>query len=476
MTKSELGLVGLGVMGKSLAINLANREVKLSVFNRHVEGKEEGVARSFLEDNPQLTNLEGHDDVPKFVNSLEQPRKILLMVSAGIPVDDMIEQLVPHLDEGDIIIDGGNSHFIDTNKRTRALMKKGIEFIGTGISGGEEGARKGPSIMPGGSKKAYDSIGKYLEMIAARDKNGDPCCAYIGPEGAGHFVKMIHNGIEYADMQLIAEIYHVLRFGAQMSPEEIATLFKEWASDGLNSYLLEITIDILKVKEGEEFLIDLILDAAGQKGTGGWSTAAALSLGVPLSTISESVMARNLSGMKAQRMKAQSAYQDSTRGIFIDKEVFKNSIKGAYQGARIVNHAIGIDAIQQASTQYNWSLNLSGIARLWTNGCIIRSELMEDLSLWLNESAEDHLLLHPKVVRRLSIVKSDMATGLAQSIMAGFSMPVLSAATNYFLSFISGQSSANIIQAQRDYFGAHTYRRKDADVKKSFHTDWKNKL
>ncbi|WP_424493586.1 NADP-dependent phosphogluconate dehydrogenase [Salinimicrobium sp. GXAS 041] len=469
--KSKIGLMGLGVMGKSLAVNLASKGVTVSVYNRHVENLEVDIARKFAEKHRENYHFSGFDDLKLFVESLESPRNILLMVNAGKAVDLVIESLLPMLQKNDLIIDGGNSHYKDTARREKFLKEKGILFMGTGVSGGEEGALKGPSIMPGGSSEAYERVGDFLERIAAKDKQGNPCCAYVGPDGAGHFVKMVHNGIEYGEMQLIAEVYHFLRFHAQSTPEEIATLFELWNAE-MQSYLLEISIDILRTKENGESLIDKILDAAKQKGTGGWSTNAALELGVPLDTITAAVMARNISGKKEERIAAEEHYNSLASKNDIS-EAFSEELFEAYKAASIINHAIGFDLIKEAGKEYDWNLNLSEIARIWTNGCIIRSAFMEDLVELLKESSEGNVLMHPKISEVLEEDWKPLSGTVGRALENGYPVPVLSSAANYFLSFTSGQSSANMIQAQRDYFGAHTYERTDKPRGKFFHTQWK---
>lgn len=465
--KSKFGLVGLGVMGKSLALNIAGKGTSLAVYNRQVPQKEVDIAKNFQNEYSSYPIL-GYDDIREFVDGLESPRNILLMVNAGKPVDMVIDTLIPFLDPGDLLIDGGNSHFTNTKRRLEKLKEHQIHFIGMGVSGGEEGALKGPSMMPSGSLEAYKRVASILENISAKDTKGNNCCTYIGPEGSGHYIKMIHNGIEYGEMQIIAEVYHLLRFHVSKSPEEIASIFEEWKHTGLNSFLLEISIDILKKKEGEAFLLDKVLDQASQKGTGGWSTNAALDLGKPLNTIADSVMARYISAMKSTRVKASTLY-GSAIGKKIELDL--NKLKSAYQSCRIVNHAIGFDAIKEASIQYNWELNLSEIARIWTNGCIIRSTLMEDLVLYFSNSSE-HLLLHPEIVTKLDSGLSDYSSIVGSALKANCTVPVLSSGLNYFLGFIGAQSSANMIQAQRDYFGAHTYKRIDKPFDESFHTNW----
>jgi 6-phosphogluconate dehydrogenase len=465
--KSTFGLIGLGVMGKSLALNIAGKGTSIAVYNRHIPNKEVDIAKSFVEKNDAL-KIEGFDNLKQFVNSLEIPRNILLMVNAGKPVDAIIKDLLPYLDSNDLIMDGGNSHYTNTKRRIEELETVGVHFIGMGVSGGEEGALKGPSIMPSGSKEVYNRIRSIIEGISAKDKNGNDCCVYLGPDGAGHFVKMIHNGIEYGEMQLLAEVYHLFRFHSGKSPGEISSIFEIWKKEGLNSYLLEITISILKKKEGEDFLIDKILDRASQKGTGGWSTNAALELGKPLNTIAESVMARYISAMKDTRVMASKLYKSSEKG---QVSMVISELKSAYESARIINHAIGFDAISAASQEYNWNLDLSEIARVWTNGCIIRSELMEVLVTIFKDS-DMHLLLHPSIVTVLDKKNSKYAKIIGEALAARCSIPVLSSGLNYFLGFISEQSSANMIQAQRDFFGAHTYRRVDRPFEEVFHTNW----
>ena len=469
--KSEIGLLGLGVMGKSLALNLASKGFKVSVYNRHVDQLEVDIAKNFAKDNEKDHKFPWFEDLHDFVESLEKPRNILLMVNAGKTVDIVIKDLLPLLDKGDLIIDGGNSHFKDTIRREQDLKEKGLLFMGMGVSGGEQGALKGPSIMPGGSNEAYNRVGKIFEKIAAKDPEGKPCCTHVGPEGAGHFVKMLHNGIEYGEMQLIAEIYHYLRFSMKKEPEEIGILFRKWNLE-MKSYLLEISADILETKEDDEFLIDKILDAAKQKGTGGWSTNAALELGVPFDTITAAVMARNISAKKKERENAMHLYSISSAKERI-QEGHLSELFSAYKTASIINHAIGFDLLSEASLEYDWGLNLSEIARIWTNGCIIRSAFMEDLILIFKEQPVKNILTHPQIVVYVKKNKNSLSKITGEALVSGIPVPVLSAAANYLLSYISGQTSANMIQAQRDYFGAHTYERTDKPRGEFFHTNWK---
>lgn len=467
--KSAFGIIGMGVMGQNLAINMANNGVKLSVFNRHVAGKEEGIARKFVSQHPSL-EIQGFEDLQEFVNSVERPRNILLMIQAGPAVDAVIAELIPLLGPEDLIIDGGNSNYLDTNRRDHELAHHGINFIGTGISGGEEGARKGPSIMPGGSRSAYQRIAPFLKNIAAKDSNGGACCTYVGPEGSGHFIKMVHNGIEYAEMQLLAEVYELMRNGLGLLPEEIARSLESWKAKGLDSYLLEITINILQKEENGELLLDKILDAASQKGTGGWSTEAAIRLGAPLNTIADAVMARNISAQKELRQSANERYGPIKQKIDQSKDDFISNLMEAYAAARIINHAVGFDLMKEASEQYHWKLNFSEIARIWTNGCIIRSELMSTAVNYFKDT--ESLLLHPSIIKSVRDQQSSLAYVVGQALIHGYPVPVFSSSMNFFLGYVNGQSSANLIQAQRDYFGAHTYKRVDQPLSESFHTEW----
>ena len=466
---AEFGIIGLGVMGKSLALNLAARNVKVAVYNRHVPGKEENIARKLVQENATIKYLTWFDDLEEFIQVLEKPRRILLMIYAGA-VDAQLDALLPLLEPGDVVMDGGNSFYKDTSRRTAHLAGKGIHFAGVGISGGEEGARNGPSVMPGGPREAYDQIADYLQLIAAKDRNGQPCCTYMGPDGAGHFVKMVHNGIEYAEMQVLAETYSLLRYHLLMPPEAIADLFREWQQSGLGSYLLEITIAILQKKENGELLLDKILDKAEQKGTGGWSVGAALDYGVPYSALSEAVMVRALSARKTERQQAAALYNHKLLPTTKDNTHFLNCLKNACQFTRIMNHEIGFNLMQTASAELNWDLNLSEISRIWTNGCIIRSELMEQLVEIYK--TEHHLLRYITIVQDLKNWQPDVAFVVGEGLQHGFALPVMSAALNYFLGSVTANSPANLIQAQRDYFGAHTFQRTDSETDRYFHADW----
>lgn len=462
------GIIGMGVMGKSLARNLASKGYKLSLYNRYSKGIEENIAIDFINSFEELSEAKGFEDLNAFVQSLEKPRKILLMVKAGDVVDHLIEKLIPILNQNDIIIDGGNSHYKDTERRMEYLDTKGIGYIGSGVSGGEEGALKGPSIMPGGKSSSYKEISKILESIAAKDSQGAPCCAFIGSGGAGHFVKMVHNGIEYAEMQLIAEVYSLMRFGLLLDPLEISAIFKEWNNGTLSSYLLGITADILTKKEGDNYLIDLILDKAGNKGTGSWTSIAAAELGVSISMINEALFARYISAFKEERVKSDAIYNKVNRKEIFDLNV--DQIRNAYTVARIVNHHQGMHLMSAASETYKWSLNLSEIARIWTNGCIIRSQLMQNLISILN--ATDRILHFPDIVTLVNNLDDDIKEVTAIAITNNHSVPCFSAACNYLSAYTNKFVSANIIQAQRDYFGAHTYKRVDDESDTSYHTNW----
>ncbi|HSI74655.1 MAG TPA: NADP-dependent phosphogluconate dehydrogenase [Lunatimonas sp.] len=468
---SSFGVIGMGVMGKSLALNLSNNGVSLSIYNRHVPNKEERVAAKVLEQFPDQKNFLAFDDLPSFVNSLSSPRKILLMIPAGQAVDHQIEELIPLLSPGDIIIDGGNSYYKDTNRRVGYLEEKELLFVGTGVSGGEEGALKGPSIMPSGPKEAVDKVLSLFEKIAAKDKSGKPCTAYIGPEGSGHFIKMVHNSIEYAEMQALTEVYFLMRRHLGMNPKEIYEVLTTWREGETSSYLLEITCDILNTYEGDGLLLDKILDKAAQKGTGGWSVTTALEYGVPYGVLSEAVMARAISFKKAERIKASQVYGHKPKAIYGDRSDFLDSMKEAYQACRIINHEVGFGLMKAVSDEHKWDLNFSEIARIWTNGCIIRSSLMESAVAWFSTS--DNLLMHTAVIDRMKLSHQKLAFVVGEGIKHGLALPVFSAAINYFLGAITAESPANLIQAQRDYFGAHTYERVDAPGGKHFHTDWK---
>lgn len=462
--KSEFGLVGLGVMGKSLSRNLAQKGFQLSIFNRHVDKEEVDVASNFKASHKELETSLAFDDLKSFVDSIQKPRKIMLMVNAGKTTDSVIEDLLPHLSPGDTLIDGGNSHFEDTKARFDDLRSRNIEFIGTGVSGGEEGALKGPSIMPGGDPVVYETIRPYLEAIAARDANGLPCCTYVGPEGSGHFVKMVHNGIEYAEMQLLSEVVGILKSHGS-SYDEIAQLLESWEES--KSYLQEITISILRKREGEGWLLDKILDKAGNKGTGNWTAVATAKLGVPSTMVTSALYARYLSFYKDDRVRAQALYPSERDD---EKSISHADLFKAFQFARMINHSQGFRLISEASRVNSWDLNLSEIARIWTNGCIIRSDLMVELIEVLRKG--DNILFDETIVGKLGDLASSANIIVSHCISVSIPIPCLSEAINFFNGIRTAGSSANLIQAQRDYFGAHTYQRVDDPLGQFHHTKW----
>ncbi len=462
--KAEIGVIGMGVMGKSLSRNLARNGFNVSLYNRHVEGEEENIAADFKASYPELKNAFAYDNIEAFTHSLEKPRKIILMVNAGKAVDAVLTELMNNLEEGDIVVDGGNSHFEDTNKRIDTLNKAKLNFIGTGVSGGEKGALMGPSIMPSGNGNAYSQIQKYLEAIAAKDSDEKPCCTYVGKQGSGHFVKMIHNGIEYAEMQLLAECYTILK-EQEIPNEEIAEIFKQWMSDQ-GSYLLKITIDILLKREGDGYLLDQILDKAGNKGTGKWATISVADSGEATTMIPAALFARYLSFFKEKRQQAADIFSEEKE----KNNVEANELKEAYQFSRIINHHQGFALIERVSNQNDWNVNLSEIARIWTEGCIIKSDLMKSLV----ESLKDghSILFSAQWSSTIKKTHPSIQSVTTKCINSQIYIPCLLEAINFYHGFKTADGSANLIQAQRDYFGAHTYQRKDDTSGKSYHTEW----
>lgn len=462
--KSEFGVFGLGVMGSSISLNILDKGYKLSVFNR-AEGAEAEVVNDFLKANSQMRNLHGFTDLDAFIESMERPRKILIMIKAGPTVDLVLNNLIPKLAQGDVIIDGGNSHYVNTKRRFELCQENGIEFIGAGISGGEEGARKGPSIMPGGKKESYEIVSEVLESISAKDDFGKTCCTYIGPEGSGHFIKMVHNGIEYVEMQLLAEIYAML-YDAY-SNEEIAKIFESWNKGELSSYLLDITIQILRKKEGGDYLLDKILDKAGNKGTGSWSSKAAFDLGIPNTMMSSAVFARYISSFKERRKEMSSHVKTKSVEVKLPNI---DVIKNAYKMSRLINHQQGFMLMELASESYGWELNFSDIARIWSNGCIIKSHLMN--SLHEGFKAERDLFKMDIIFNDLSANEEALRAVLRSGLDLRISLHCLTAAYHYWIDMTSERLPANLIQAQRDFFGAHTYQRLDDPSGRFFHTKW----
>lgn len=468
MTKQQIGVIGMGVMGKNLALNIESRGYSVSIYNRTNSKTEDVIA-------------EHHDrrlvptfSIEEFVESLEKPRRILLMVKAGEATDKTIQTLLPHLDNGDILIDGGNTFFKDTIRRNQELAESNINFIGTGVSGGEEGALRGPSIMPGGQKEAYELVAPILEQISAKAEDGSPCVAYIGPNGAGHYVKMVHNGIEYGDMQLIAESYDLLRNLLDLSVEEIAEIFADWNQGELDSYLIEITADILTRKDEEtgKPIVDVILDAAGNKGTGKWTSQSALDLGVPLPLITESVFARYISALKEERVVASKVLNGPKNKSFDgDKKAFIEKIREALYFSKIMSYAQGFAQMRTASEEYDWNLNYGEIAQIWRAGCIIRARFLQTITdAYQKEPGLKNLLLADYFKEVTDRYQQSVRDVVAVAVQAGVPVPTFSSAIAYYDSYRSQNLPANIIQAQRDYFGAHTYQRKDKDG--TFHYEW----
>ena len=466
LTKSSIGIVGLGVMGTSLARNFAQKGVKLSLYNRKVIGTEEEIADKAIANFSELSNANGFEDLQLFVGSLEKPRKIILMIQAGSATDTFIKEIIPFLEKEDILIDGGNSHYLDTVSRMNELKNRSLNLIGAGISGGEKGALNGPSIMPSGKLEAYHQIAPYLQLIAAKDNQGNPCCSYIGIEGSGHYIKMVHNGIEYAEMQLIAETYAYLRYIAKKTPIEISQLFNEWNSGELGSYLLEITAKLLLKKEGDNWLIDLILDKAGNKGTGNWTTISASELGVPSTVITAALFARYLSTLKETITNSIKIKNESGTS----EKASISTIKKAYELARIVNHQQGFMLIQSASEEFNWNLNRSEIARIWTNGCIIRSAFMEKLVGVFK--ADVDLFSNPTIKEQLANLKPFLKEFCISSLQQELPIPCHLAVLDYLNTLTTTYATANIIQAQRDFFGAHKYQKIGSPKDQFYHTIW----
>ncbi|AOC56238.1 MULTISPECIES: NADP-dependent phosphogluconate dehydrogenase [Bacillus] len=467
MSKQQIGVVGLAVMGKNLALNIESRGFSVSVYNRSSSKTEE-----FLEES-KGKNVVGTYSIEEFVQSLETPRKILLMVKAGAATDATIQSLLPHLEKGDILIDGGNTYYKDTQRRNQELAESGIHFIGTGVSGGEEGALKGPSIMPGGQKEAHELVKPILEAISAK-VDGEPCTTYIGPDGAGHYVKMVHNGIEYGDMQLISESYFILKHVAGLSAEELHEVFSEWNKGELDSYLIEITADIFtKVdEETNQPLVDVILDKAGQKGTGKWTSQSSLDLGVPLPIITESVFARYISAMKDERVEASQLIEGPKPAQSAEnKQELIEAVRKALFMSKICSYAQGFAQMKAASDEYNWDLKYGEIAMIFRGGCIIRAAFLQQIKEAYDRNPElKNLLLDPYFKDIAQSYQSSLRKVISLAVEQGVPVPSFSSALAYFDSYRTAVLPANLIQAQRDYFGAHTYERTDKEG--VFHTEW----
>ena len=471
MKKADIGLIGLAVMGENLVMNMASKGFTVSVYNRTTEKVDR-----FIEGRAKGMSIIGTKSLEDFVGSLEKPRKIMMMVKAGKPVDILIDSLMPYLDKGDIIVDGGNSHFPDTIRRTEYLESKGFYFIGMGVSGGEEGALNGPSLMPGGSDQAWEVIKSIFTAISAK-VDGDACCRWMGADGAGHFVKMVHNGIEYGDMQIIGEAYHMMRTLLGMDAKAMYDVFDEWNNSELYSYLVEITRDIMAVEDDDGSpLLDKILDTAGQKGTGKWAAVASLDEAIPLTLITQAVYARGLSAMKEERVKASSVLDGPKTTFTGDKGAFLKALKATVYAAKIISYAQGFALLRAAAKSNGWSLNYGDIALIWRGGCIIRSVFLNDIKKAYDRDPQlENLLLDSFFKQKVEQAQDSFRTVVSEAVKNGIAVPTLTAALSYFDGYRSDWLPANLLQAQRDYFGAHTYERVDKPRGEFFHTNWTGK-
>jgi 6-phosphogluconate dehydrogenase len=470
MQKADIGLIGLAVMGENLVLNMESKGFTVAVFNRTVSKVDDFVEKGRGKDK----NFIGCHSIEELVANLKTPRKVMMLVKAGQAVDDFIDQLIPHLDKGDVIIDGGNSHFPDTIRRTKYVEDKGLLYIGTGVSGGEEGALKGPSMMPGGSPAAWPLVKDIFQAVCAKTPAGEPCADWIGENGAGHFVKMVHNGIEYGDMQMICETYQFMKDVLGMSNEEMHETFTEWNKGELDSYLIEITRDILGYKDEDgKYVLDLILDTAGQKGTGKWTAIAALDEGMPLTLIGEAVFARCLSAIKEERVEASKILKGNTSKCDADKKQMVNDLRDALYASKIVSYAQGYQLMRAAAKSYGWNLNYGGIALVWRGGCIIRSVFLGKIKEAFDRNPKlVNLLLDPFFADAVGSRQAAWRRVIGAAIQAGIPMPAMSSALAYFDGYRCDRLPANLLQAQRDYFGAHTYERVDKPRGEFFHTNW----
>ena len=467
--QADIGVVGLAVMGENLILNMESRGFTVACTNRTVEKVD-----AFVNGRGQGKNLIGCRSIPEFVASLARPRKIMMMVRAGRPVDDLIGELCPLLEPGDILIDGGNSHYPDTVRRREMAAKRGLLYVGAGVSGGEEGALKGPSIMPGGDAEAWPHLKPIFQAIAAK-VDGVPCCEWLGPDGAGHFVKMVHNGIEYGDMQLIAEAYHLMAQGLGMAPAEMAAVFRKWNQGALDSYLVEITADVLAKTDDVTGrpMVDVILDAAGQKGTGKWTSQAGLDLGIGIPQIAEAVFARCLSAIKDERVAASKVLAGPAGKFGGDKVQFLADLEQAVYAAKICSYAQGYQLLRAASAEYKWNLNFGNVALLWRGGCIIRARFLGKIKEAFDaEPALANLLLAPYFRKVVADAQAAWRRTVATAVELGIPLPAISTALGYYDSYRCARLPANLLQAQRDYFGAHTYERVDQPRGQFFHTNW----
>lgn len=466
---ADFGMIGLAVMGSNLAKNIESRGYTVAVYNRETEKLDKFMS------NNRGKNFIPTSTYENLCKIIERPRKIMMMIRAGAPVDSVIEGLLPYLEEGDIIIDGGNSYFIDTNRRTKKLRERGIYFIGSGVSGGEEGALKGPSLMPGGATEAWPYVKEIFQTIAAKAQDGAPCCDWVGEDGAGHFVKMVHNGIEYGDMQMISEAYFLMKKILNLSNDELRSVFTEWNKGELNSYLIEITADILKEKDliSGQYILDIILDTAGQKGTGKWTSQIGLDLGIAIPTIAEAVFARCVSAVKEERVKASKILKSSEKTFEGSKEEFIEAIRKALYASKICSYAQGFQLMRAAASEYKWNLNYGKIALAWRGGCIIRAKFLQNIaSAFDSNPGIDNLLLDPFFTKVIQDCENSWREVVCKAFELGIPIPTFSSALCYYDSYRSVNLPANMLQAQRDYFGAHTYERIDRKRGEFFHTDW----
>jgi 6-phosphogluconate dehydrogenase len=469
MSKADIGLIGLAVMGENFILNMESKGFTVACYNRTVEKVD-----NFMNARAKGKNIIGCHSIEEFVASLKRPRKVMLLVKAGAPVDAFIEQLLPHLENGDIIIDGGNSHFADTIRRTEYVEKAGKLYIGTGVSGGEEGALLGPSIMPGGSNAAWEHVKPIFQKCCAQTDDGQPCCDWVGENGAGHFVKMVHNGIEYGDMQMICETYQMMKQGLGLTNQQMHEVLTDWNQGELDSYLIEITRDILgyKDEDGNE-VIDLIADTAGQKGTGKWTAVAALDVGQPLTLIGEAVFARCLSALKEERTQASKILSGPSKAFDGDKKQLTDDLRKALYASKIVSYAQGYQLMRAAAEEYKWNLNYGGIALMWQGGCIIRSVFLGKIKEAFDNNGElVNLLLDPFFKAAVESAQDSWRRVVKAAVDMGVPMPAISSALSYYDGYRTERLPANLLQAQRDYFGAHTYERVDKPRGEFFHTNW----
>jgi 6-phosphogluconate dehydrogenase len=467
--RADIALIGLAVMGQNLILNMNDHGFTVVAYNRTISKVDE-----FLNKEAKGTNVMGARSIQEMVSYLKRPRRVMMLVKAGAPVDEFIEQLIPHLEKGDIIIDGGNSLFQDSIRRTRYLEEKGLLFIGTGVSGGEEGARRGPSIMPGGSPEAWPHVKEIFQKIAAKVDDGTPCCDWVGENGAGHYVKMVHNGIEYGDMQLICEAYHLMKDGLGMTADEMHEVFAEWNKGDLDSFLIEITANILAFKDtGGQPLVDQILDTAGQKGTGKWTVISSQELGIPITLMAEAVYSRCVSALKDERVAAAKKLRGPKPKIPADRKKFIEDIRQALYASKIVSYAQGYMLMRAAAKEYNWNLNYGGIALMWRGGCIIRSRFLGKIKEAFDKNKRlSNLLLDQFFRRAIKQAQRSWRNVVATAAKKGIPVPAFSTALAFYDAYRSERLPANLLQAQRDYFGAHTYERLDKPRGEFFHTNW----